>query len=473
MSLDELLSHTHDGVFVIDKERRYILFNNACEKLTGYSAGEVLGETCGCVGITHCEDEQGQTLHKSLCPGWTVMQGEAPSARQRIRISTRGGDRKWVETYYTAVTNGAGRPECVIGVMRDVTEAKEREEKWAETTKKLRQEVDRLRGELQSRYGFSGIVTQSPRMQEVLERIQSACSNSAPVLITGENGTGKETVARAIHFNGLQKEGPFVALNCSGTSREMLEGELFGYKQGSFAGASQDYAGLYLAAHKSTLFLDEIGALPTGTQAKLLRTMQERSVTPFGSVEPHSADVRVIAATNRSPGELVASGKLREDLFYRLSVITIDLPPLRSRKEDIPFLVDHFIREFNRHGTREVQEIEPGVWPVLESHDWPGNVRELQNTIETALVKGSGMVLRADDVSGAVRGRTFIRDAELENSPIVLDDMLADIERRTILAALRRARGQRSQAAKLMGISRSRLYRRMDALGIVPREEKL
>lgn len=473
ISLDSLLAHTHDGVFVLDSDRRYILFNRGCERITGYSSEEVMGGSCGCVGITDCQDEQSRSLRGSLCPGLSVFRGEKPYARARLQIGTKSGEQRWVETTYTSMVDPDGRTEYVIGVMRDISDHKQREDQRAETIEQLREEANRLRQHMRERYGFGGIVSRSPAMQVVFEKIQSACSNSAPVLITGENGTGKEMVARTIHFNGLQKDGPFVPMTCTAASREMMEGELFGYIRGSFAGASQDYPGLFRAADGGTLLLEEISALPGPTQAKLLRAMQDRTISPVGSIEQQPANVRVIAASNRSTNELVSSGKLREDLYYRLSVITIDLPPLRMRKEDIPFLVDHFISEFNQHGTRQVKEVDPGVWSVLDGHDWPGNVRELQNTVETALVTGSGDKLRVDEVESAIRGRRGMRDADMGSSPIKLDDMLADIERRTILGALRRTRGQRSLAAKMMGISRSRLYRRMDALGIVPRDEKL
>ena len=484
IGLDRLLSHTHDGVFALDSQRRYVLFNSACERLTGHDSSEVLGGSCGCVGITDCRDEQGRTLETTLCPGWAVLKGEVPTARQRMRIRTKSGEHRWVETGYTLLLGDDGRTECVIGVMRDISEAKEREDQWGETTKNLREEVARLRRHMYERYGFGGIVSRSPKMQAVLDKIHAACSSNVPVLITGENGTGKEMVARTIHFNGLQKEGPFVPVSCSGTSRESVEGELFGRPVVGYAEPTLEHTGFFCAADGGTLFLEEVSSLPNNTQARLLRTMQDRSIGAIGSVEQHPVNARVIAVTNRAPSDLVSSGKLREDLFYRLSVITIELPPLRLRKEDLPFLVEHFITEFGRTNGDQfatdfsqgdawgVKEIEPGVWPILEAHDWPGNVRELQNAVESALVKSRGEVLRAEDVSTAIRGRAYVRDQELDASPILLDDMLADIERRTILAGLRRARGQRSLAAKLMGISRSRLYRRMEALGIVPREQQ-
>lgn len=461
VSLEKLLAHTHDGVFVLDHDRHYVVFNNACERLTGYNASEVVGMSCGEVGVVECRDEQGRPLESTLCPAWSVFKGDLPSARQRMRITTKDGQHRWVETHYTAITGPEGHPEAVIGVMRDMTDAKAREEHWKDTTAHLREELERVKLQLQERYGFAGFVSRAPAMQGVFEKMQMAAGSNAPLLISGESGTGKETVARTIHFNSLRRNGPFVALSSGGTAREVLENELFGTN-------GQTPGGLYHAAVGGTLFIDEITALPAVTQAKLLRMMQ----TPVGGQE--GGDVRVIAATTRPLTELVSSGLVREDLHYRLAVVAISLPPLRLRKEDLPFLVDHFVNEFNqRQGNRQIREVEPAVWPILESHHWPGNVEELQNTVETALVTGRGDLLRADDLRSAIHARERDRGQEDSSRQVRLDGVLADVERRTILSALRQARGQRSRAAKIMGISRSRLYRRMDALGIVPKEQNI
>ncbi len=471
IKLDRLLSQTQDGVFVLDNERRYVLFNTACEKLTGYKASEVLGKSCGEVGVTDCRDESGRRLENSLCPAWAVFRGDVPYARQRLQITMRDGQRRWVETHYTALIGPEGQPDGVIGVMRDITEAKAREEQWAETTTRLREELASLRKHMQDRYGFSSIVSRSPLMEPVFEKINAAGNSGSPVLIVGENGTGKETVARTIHNNGPAKDGPFVPVSCAGTPRDVIESELFGYASPTGPRVSERI-GAFASAKGGTLFIDDIAAMPSVTQARLLRAIQERKYVAGDGSEQDVSDVRVIATSSRPTQELITSGHLREDLYYRLSVITIELPPLRSRKTDIPLLVDHFVTELNRAGRRGVTEVEPGVWAALDGYHWPGNIRELYNIVETAVAAGHGPVLKADDVRNALRSHDRSRESESDR-PIRLDGVLADVERRTILDALRQARGQRSRAAKLMGISRSRLYRRMDALGIVPKEQNM
>lgn len=470
--LDNVLSQTQDGVFILDGERRYVLFNPACERLTGFKSSEVLGKSCGAVGVTECRDETGRTLESSLCPGWAVFKGDLPYARQRMQITMRDGRSRWVETHYTALLGPEGRPEGVIGIMRDISEVKAREEQWAETTARLKEELASLRSRMQERYGFSGIVSRSPLMGPVFDRIAAATNSSSPVLIIGENGTGKETVARTIHNNGPAKDGPFVPVATTGAPRDVIEGELFGYPSAPAGARLAERVGAIASARGGTLFIDDVAALPSVTQARLLRALQERKYLAGDGSEQEVSDVRVIAATSRPTQESIASGHLREDLFYRLSVITVELPPLRSRQEDIPLLVDHFVAEIGRTGGRTVTEIEPGVWAALDGYHWPGNIRELHNVIESAVASGQGPVLKADEVRTALRNRDRLREAGGEQ-PVKLDGVLADVERRTILDALRQARGQRSRAAKLMGISRSRLYRRMDALGIVPKEQNL
>jgi two-component system response regulator HydG len=436
----------------------------------------VVGKECACPDLLNCHDEQGRLLPEKMCPAMTVLRGEEISARQRVRITTKKGELQWVETVYTAIGSGGGSPDYVIGIMRDINEYKEKEEHWRKATENLRQEVEHLRDHLREKYGFASIISRSGRMKVVLEKIKSACSNSSSVLISGEGGTGREMIARTIHFNGLQKNGPFIPITVTAftDSTERLEGELFGYVRGSFVGANRDYEGLFSAADGGTIYLSNIDAMPLGTQDKLLRAIQDRNIRPLGRTTNTPVNVRVIAATSRPVQDLLASGKIRKDLYYRLGVITIEVPPLRLRKEDIPFLVEHFIGQFNQHSTRQIKEVEPAVWEVLDSHDWPGNVRELQSVIESAFAAGDLPCLKAEELSISKIRETPVeyRTPDLSRETVPLDDMLADIERKAILDTLHKTRGQRSLAAKLMGISRSRLYRRMDALGISPGEQK-
>ncbi len=375
IQLDDLLENTMDGIFVFDGNRRFLIFNSACERITGYMRDEVLGQECSCHSVMECADEQGRTLTTSLCPGLQVYGGELSSAKQRIRIRRMDGSFAWVETQYTALKNREGVVHGVLAVMRDVTESKHRDEELRSITENLREEISRLRADIQDRYGFSNIISHSDTMRSVFEKIRAACNNSSAVMICGQAGTGKELVARTIHHNGLQKEGRFVPLNCSALSRDQLEAELFGYIKGAGPQPNTEFEGLIRAAEGGTLFLDEVTEMPVDTQAKLTRALQDGRVRPAGSSEEYPVNVRVIATTSRNVSEAVASGWLRRDLYYLLSVISVETPTLAERKEDIPFLVEHFVTEFNRQSLRQVKSIHPLLWPTLLQYDWPGNGR--------------------------------------------------------------------------------------------------
>ncbi|MBI4581009.1 MAG: sigma 54-interacting transcriptional regulator, partial [Planctomycetes bacterium] len=390
VSLDALLSHINDGVCVLNRSRQFVYFNPAAERMTGFVASELLGTGCKCNDVTDCADEHGRSLAGRLCPGLAVLNGDVSSRKQRLVITTKSGEPRNIQAVYTGLADIGGKPEYLIVVLRDIAEEAALEEQWLRTIADLRDEVERLRQQLREQYGFAGIVSRSPRMQVVLERIRAACGNSSPVLISGEPGTGKEMVARTIHCNGLQKSGPFITFNVSATPLDRVDAELFGYVPGSLPGTTASYSGLYLAADEGTLFIKDVDRLPASTQVRLLQTMQDRAVRAIGSTSAAPASVRVIAAATRSVEELISSGALREDLYYRLNVITIEVPALRLRKEDIPLLVEHFVRHHNGESTRQVSEIAPEVWAALSGHDWPGNVRELQNVIESAFVASDG-----------------------------------------------------------------------------------
>ncbi|MCH7813827.1 MAG: sigma 54-interacting transcriptional regulator [Planctomycetes bacterium] len=470
IDLEAILNSTQDGIFIVDRDRRVVLFNDACEKLTGYSRDEVLGTQCQCHDVTECQDEYGRSPMGRLCPSLRVFGGHVPAARQRMRFRRRDGSSIWTETTYTPLPDGNGGVSCVLAVVHDITDLKEQEDRLRISTENLREQVDQLRGEIRQQYGFSTIISRSTQMQAVFAKIRAACDNDCSVLISGEPGTGKELVASTIHYNGLQRDGPFVPLSCSALAPHLLESELFGHVKGAFDGATMDFQGLLRAAEGGTVFLDEITEAPLDTQAKLLRVLEDRRVRPVGSTRDVGVNVRVIAATDADPAEAVETGSLRKDLFYRLGVVAIEVPPLRQRKEDIPFLVEHFISRFNRKSRRQVSDVAPEVWPTLLRYDWPGNVGELQNAVESAFAVSESKCLQASDLPHLVQGEVVEFREQADASDMPLDEILATVERRALLAALRRASGQRSRAARQIGISRSRLYRRMEALGIRPRE---
>jgi DNA-binding NtrC family response regulator len=317
----------------------------------------------------------------------------------------------------------------------------------------LKKENILLRKELSQRYQFHDIIGKGPGMQKVFELIRTVAPTRSTVLIQGESGTGKELVARAIHSESPRREGPFVALSCATLPETLLEAELFGYEKGAFTGALTAKMGKLEMAAGGTLFLDEVADISLKTQIDLLRFLQEREFRRLGGSETIKIDVRIIAATNRDLKELVEAGKFREDLFYRLNVITINIPPLRERKEDIPLLVQHFLEKFSAAIGKRVDKISPQAMSILMEYDWPGNVRELENAIEHAVVISQEDIVLPEALPATILGKGEKR-APLQKS-------LRDVEKEHIEKILREVKGNITQAAEILGINRVTLYRKI------------
>jgi two-component system response regulator HydG len=319
----------------------------------------------------------------------------------------------------------------------------------------LQHENNVLREQLRTRPGFGGLIGLSERMQRVYKIIQKVSLHEYPVLILGESGTGKELVAKSVHFSGPRKDRPFAPVDCSSLVPTLIESELFGYVKGAFTGALHGKQGLLEAAHGGTLFLDEIGDMPVDLQAKLLRALQEREVKPVGSTERRRIDVRIIAATNRDLDSAIKAGTFRQDLYFRLNVVQVKLPPLRERKSDIPLLVTSFLEKFSA-SQQTSREISEDAMRQLISYDWPGNVRELENAIERAVALGSGPVVHVGDLPSNLQYPTTERLPE-RNELIPLEEL----ERRAILRTLRETAGDKLQAARILGIGKTTLYRKL------------
>ena len=312
-----------------------------------------------------------------------------------------------------------------------------------------------LREELRSRPGFGGLIGVSTKMQRVYRVVEKVSQHNYPVLILGESGTGKELIARSIHFSGTRRNKPFVPVDCSSLVPTLIESELFGYVKGAFTGAAQSKTGLMEAAGSGTLFLDEIGELPVDMQAKLLRALQEKEVKPVGSTERVPISTRTIAATNRDLDSAVRQGQFRQDLFFRLNVVQIRIPPLRERKSDIPLLVNSFLEKFNESQSSP-RTISEDAMARLVAYDWPGNVRELENAIERAVALGSGPILHAGDLPSNLQ---YGASERMPQSDELLP--LEELERRAILRALREVSGDKLAAARLLGIGKTTLYRKL------------
>jgi two-component system response regulator PilR (NtrC family) len=335
--------------------------------------------------------------------------------------------------------------------------------------KNLILENQALRREIHTQYDFSNIVGKSKAIQQVFEQIKLVSQTDSNVLITGKSGTGKELVAKAIHYNSPRSRGPFVAINCGAITESLVESELFGHKKGAFTGAIQDKEGFFKAADKGTLFLDEIGEIPMPVQVKLLRALEEREIIPVGSTAPVKVDVRIIAATNRNLYEEVKAGRFREDLYYRLNIVEIVLPSLSERKEDIPLLVAHFIKKYNRQMNKRVQGAEPRVIQILMNHEWRGEVRELENIIERSMIFCQGDLLKVEHLPPDLQKESGEVGSYAHSG--TLKEAIREFEKNYILLRLREHGFHRGKTARALGIGEATLYRKMAELGIRTDEE--
>lgn len=433
---DAILESISDGVFTVDQEWRITSFNRAAEEITGISRTEAIGRLCSEVFRSNmCET--GCALRKTLKNG-------KPIIGRSGYIIDEEGNRIPISLSTAVLKDPSG---TVVG--------------GAETFRDL-SEVEALRHELEGRFKVGEIVSRSPLMQRLFEVIPSIAKSPSTVLITGETGTGKELMARTIHALSRRSKGPFVALNCGALPDSLLESELFGYKAGAFTGATRDKPGRFSLANSGTLFLDEIGEISPALQVRLLRVLQERCFEPLGGTAPLQVDVRIITATNRDLTELVKAGSFREDLYYRINVVRLELPPLRRRKEDIPLLVDQFITTFNHLHHATVQGITPDALSLLMAHDWPGNVRELENCIERAFVLCPDGMLQIAHLPDELT-RHAVRDVQ----PNSLPDARRRLESEAILAALQAHNNNRLAAAKALGMHKTTFFRKIKQLDIL------
>jgi len=357
--------------------------------------------------------------------------------------------------------------------------------------RRLRQELSQLRAKLGEGWHRRNIIGQSSTIQEIFAIIDRAAAVKTTVLVIGESGTGKELVARALHEAGSRRDGPFLALNCGAIPENLIESTLFGHEKGAFTGADQRQKGYFQSAHGGTLLLDEIGELPLGLQSKLLRALEEGAITPVGTTALQKVDVRIVAATNRDPEAQVREGQLREDLYYRLNVVRIAIPPLRQRREDIGLLTRHFLDELCRQNNFEPRQVDPTLLAAFERYDWPGNVRELRNTLESLVVLSGKRVLTAEDLpakfraepspqpspcvqgegvgaasAAGVRGGRVGAASAADPTADASDLNLQSLSKQAILKALDACGGNRTEAARQLGISRRTLHRRLNEFGI-------
>jgi two-component system response regulator AtoC len=343
-------------------------------------------------------------------------------------------------------------------VLLTLKKAEERERLKAENLS-LQKRISRI----EQRYSFGNIIARSEAMRHVFDLVSKVADHKTTVLIMGESGTGKDLIARAIHHNGSRAPGPMVSINCGGIPESLLESELFGYKRGAFTDAVKDKPGRFDEADGGTLFLDEIGELPVSLQVKLLRVLQEGEITPLGGVGSKKIDVRVIAATSKELAKEVEGGRFREDLFYRINVMTINLPPLRERRGDIPLLVGYFIDMFNKKLDKDIEGLSSEAMPILMGYQWPGNIRELENVIERAVLLAKGRWIAPEDLPPAITSDQSLPSTMIPNGTLSLKKASKIIEKDLIKKALELTGGNRTQAAKILEISRPKLISKIKA----------
>ena len=433
--INTILDSIADGVFTVDLDWKITSFNSAAERITGVSKDEAIGQ--------YCWDVFRANICQSNCAMRKTLETKKEIINQQIDILSSEGKKIPISISSAILKDENGKVLGGVETFRDLSAFEE------------------LRKEIYKKYTFEDIISKNYKIQQIFEILPDIAESDSTVLIQGPSGSGKELFARAIHNLSTRKNGPFVAVGCGALPDTLLESELFGYVKGAFTDARKDKPGRFSLAQKGTLFLDEIGDISPSVQVKLLRVLQEKEFEPLGGTTPIKADVRIISATNKDINKLVKQGIFREDLYYRINVIVIELPPLNERREDIPILIDHFINKFNIRIGRNVEGVSDEVIDILLNYDFPGNIRELENLIERAVVLRRGAVIEVHHLPKEMieiskrRIRLYQKTGQLKRS-----------EANLILETLKKNNWHRALTAKELGINKSTLWRKMKKYGI-------
>jgi PAS domain S-box-containing protein len=432
-----ILDSITEGVFTVDSSWRITSFNRAAEEITGIQREKAIGQ--------RCSDILRADVCETNCALRETMRTGKPIINKAVHIIDARGERHAIAISTALLKDESGKVTGGVETFRDMSL------------------VEELRKEIEGRYCCEDIISQNHRMQNLFSILPNIAESDCTVLIEGESGTGKELFARAIHNLSFRKDKPFVAVSCGALPDTLLESELFGYKAGAFTDAKKDKPGRFARAECGTIFLDEIGDISAAVQVRLLRVLQERTYEPLGAVSSVNADVRVITATNKNLGELVEQGRFREDLYYRINIMRLELPPLRERKEDILLLINHFISRFNRLRSKNISCVTDEVLAALLAYGYPGNVRELENIIEHCFVLCQGEVIEKKHLPASVcptPGVNKVKTGEITT--------LKQMEILFIIEALRRNKGNQTATAKELGINKSTLFRKLKAFNVKP-----
>ncbi len=428
ISCDELLQSIADGVFTVDLDFNVLSFNEAAVRISGVPRDEAVGAKCW------------EVLHSNLCDGSCALKQSIETGKRLVNKSCffvrPDGEKVPVSISASALRDASGKLIGGVESFRDLTD------------------IHIMRRKVENSYSFQDIVGKSQALERIFQIMPQVSKSEATVLVLGESGTGKELIAKAIHSLSERKNGPFVAVNCGALPDTLLESELFGYKAGAFTDAKRDKPGRFELAKGGTIFLDEIGDLPAKLQVKLLRVLQEKSYEPLGGIKSVNADVRIIAATNRNLEELVVEGGFRQDLFYRLNVVALRLPPLRERLEDLPRLVDHFMARLNAEQGKELQGMSEDVLALFMRHDFPGNVRELENILEFAFILCPSGFIQMEHLPDSIQ-----LGSKADPGDLFQFGTMEEIKCRAVLLALRRNQGKKMATCRELGISKDTLRR--------------
>jgi PAS domain S-box-containing protein len=438
-----ILDSIADGVFTVDHQGRITSFNRAAEKITGFSKDQAIGQYCH-------EIFRANTCFEA-CPLKHTAETTEAIINLEVNILNRDNKEIPISISTAVVKDHEGKVVGAVETFRDLSLIKE------------------LHKEIYRQYSFQDILGRSKPMLKLFRILPDIAQSDATVLIEGESGTGKELFATAVHNLGSRQDKPLIKVNCAALPETLLESELFGYKKGAFTDAKKDKPGRFRQAHGGTIFLDEIGDMSKGTQVKLLRVLEQKEYEPLGTNKTERVDVRIIAATNRDLMEMMHRREFREDLFFRINVIRLSIPPLRERREDIPLLLDHFIERINLKQSKQIKKVSSSALKTLFDYDFPGNVRELENIIEHAMILTKGIEIQSRHLPSYLT-----RKHEVSHTPASLpegEDMsvLDNVERDLIVRALERHRGRTAGAAKELGVHRSTLWRKIKRYGIATR----